>query len=137
MKKTTLASFAVGIGMLAFAGLGQAQNLPSSPGAPGAPMEKRGGEANRANGEVTSVDAKSGKLIVKTSTEELSLDVQGSTAKQSLADIKVGDKVNVSYQDKGGTLVATSVRKTSESSEAGKASSSKNNIGSPSTKSVD
>ena len=135
MRKPALTSFAVGVGMLAFAGLGQAQNLPSSPGAPGAPMEKHGGATNRANGEVASVDAKSGKLIVKTSTEELSLEVQGSAAKQSLADIKVGDKVNVSFQDKGGTLVATYVRKASESSEAGKASSGKDDIGSSSTKS--
>jgi hypothetical protein len=134
MKKTAYNSLAVGIGMLAIAGLSQAQGLPSSPGTTGAPIEKQAGATNHANGEVTSVDAKDGKLTVKTSKEELSLEVQGSSAKQSLADIKVGDKVNVSFQDKGGMMVATSVQKASAGSEAGKASSSKEDMGSPSSK---
>ena len=134
MRKTIFTSFAVGVGMLAFAAMGQAQNIPSSPGKADAPMDSKSASAKRANGEVTSVDAKAGKLMVKTSTEELNLDVQGSTAKQSLANIKVGDKVNVSFQDKGGMLVATSVRKASEADDAGKASPGKDRKGSSSTK---
>ena len=74
---------------------------------------------------MTSVDAKGGKLMVKTATEELNLDVQASAAKKSLTNIKVGDKVNVSYEDKGGMLVANSVSKAS--------GSSKNGMGSPSS----
>jgi hypothetical protein len=129
MRKAVITSFAVGVGMLAFAAMGQTQNLPSSPGKADAPMDSKSASAKQANGEVTSVDAKAGKLMVKTTTEELNLEVQGSTAKNSLADIKVGDKVNVSFQDKGGMLVATSVRKASEASDAGKASTGKDNMG--------
>jgi hypothetical protein len=68
---------------------------------------------------VTSVDAKGGKLMVKTSTGELNLAVQENAAKNSLAGIKVGDKVNISYQEKGGMLVASSVSKASGSSKDG------------------
>jgi Cu/Ag efflux protein CusF len=114
MSNKPFTMFALGAGFLAFATVGQAQNIPSSPGKADAPMDSRAGSAKKATGEVTSVDAKTGKLMVKTSTDNLTLEVQGSSAKKHLADIKVGDKVNVSYQDKGGMLVASSVTKASD-----------------------
>jgi hypothetical protein len=113
MSNKPFAMFALGAGFLAFATVGQAQNIPSSPSKADAPIDSRAGSSKKATGEVTSVDAKTGKLMVKTSTDNLSLEVQGSAAKKDLADIKVGDKVNVSYQDKGGMLVASSVTKSS------------------------
>jgi hypothetical protein len=73
--------------------------------------------------------------MVKTATDELNLEVQDS-AKKSLSSIKVGDKVDVGYQDKGGMLVANSINKSSKASsspaardDAG-ASSKKDDMGS-------
>ncbi len=120
MTKRLLAS-TVGVGVLAFAVAGYSQTTPPSLDKPDAPAVKEGksGATKRASGEVTSVDAKSGKLSVKTSTEDLNLEVQGSVAKRHLSDIKVGDKVNVTYQEKGGTLVANSINKSSTGSKTG------------------
>jgi len=134
MSKKVISGFVAGLGIVAIAALGQAQNMPSSPGKADAPMGSKSSTSNKkANGEVTSVDAKSGKLMVKTATEELTLDVQASAPKKSLANIKVGDKVNVSYQDKGGMLVASAVTKAAASSKDGKGSSTKDSM-KPSTK---
>jgi Cu/Ag efflux protein CusF len=132
MTRKFFTSFSVAAGMLALAVAGQAQNFPSSPGKsdmPSAPMETKS-TAKRASGEVTMVDAKSGKLGVRTGTEELNLDVPGS-AKNSLADIKIGDKVNISFEDKGGMLVANSVNKSSGSSKSME-STDRGNVGTPS-----
>ena len=116
-----------GMSLFAFTAVSHAQVLPPvAPGVDG-PIDPTGGVLKRAIGEVSSVDAKSGKLMIKTATDELNLDVQGTSAKNSLANIKVGDKVTIAYQDKGGTLVANSVSKAT-------ASSSSDDIGSPSTK---
>lgn len=116
MTRKFFTALSITAGMLALAVAGQAQNIPSSPGktdTPMAPMESKGATTKQASGEVTMVDAKGGKLSVKTGTEDLNLDVQGSAAKSSLTGIKVGDKVNISYQDKGGMLVANSISKSS------------------------
>ncbi|HXF77097.1 MAG TPA: hypothetical protein VNN13_13440 [Methylomirabilota bacterium] len=120
MTKRLLAS-TVGVGVLAFAVAGYSQTTPPSLDKQDAPAVKEGksGATKRASGEVTSVDAKSGKLSVKTSTEDLNHEVQGSVAKRHLSDIKVGDKVNVTYQEKGGTLVANSINKSSTGSKTG------------------
>lgn len=130
MTNKLITAFAVGAGMFALMAVGQAQNMPSSSGKSAVPLENKSSSTKEASGEVTSVDAKSGKLMVKTSTEELNLDVHGTTAKKHLSNIKVGDKVNVSFQDKGGMLVARSVTKASGSSKDGLGSSSNDNMGS-------
>jgi len=128
MKTTkTITGIIAGVSIFAFAAVSQAQVLPPvAPGVDG-PIDPTGGVLKRAIGEVSSVDAKSGKLMIRTATDELNLDVQGVNAKGSLANIKVGDKVSIAYQDKGGTLVANSVSKAT-------VSSSSDDIGSPSTK---
>ncbi len=63
MTKRLLAS-TVGVGVLAFAVAGYSQTTPPSLDKPDAPAVKEGksGATKRASGEVTSVDAKSGKL---------------------------------------------------------------------------
>jgi hypothetical protein len=131
MNKKLMTGFVAGVGMFAFAAGSQAQDKPSTPRKADAPMDSKSSATKRANGEVTAVDATTGKLMVKTSTEDLNLDVQGSAAKKALANIKVGDKVNVAYQDKGGMLVANSVSKAAGTSKDGMGSSSKDNMGSP------
>jgi Cu/Ag efflux protein CusF len=131
MNKKYITAFVAGVSMCAIAAVGQsAQDKPLSPGKADAPLDSKSSVTKRANGEVTSVDAKSGKLSVKTSTEELKLDVQGSTAKTALANIKVGDKVNVAYEDKGGMLVANSVSKASATPKDGMGSPAAGDIGS-------
>ena len=118
MNRKHMTGFIAGIGMFAFAAGIQAQSIPSTPGRPDeAPLDSKSSAAKRASGEVKSVDAEKGKLIVKTATEDLNLDVQGTAAKNSLATIKVGDKVNIAYQDKGGMLVANSVTKAGSSQD--------------------
>ena len=136
MRKQVFISIATGVGMLAFAVAGQSQTTSSPSDKANAPMAREGNSAatKRASGEVTSVDAKSGKLSLKTSTEELNLDVQGSAAKTTLSDIKVGDRINVSYQDNGGMLVANSISKASGSSKTGMESSGKSDSGSSASK---
>jgi Cu/Ag efflux protein CusF len=125
MQKKIVASCVAGIGMLAVAGLSFAQGVPKSSERSGAGVESKA-SPKRALGEVTSIDAKAGKLIVKAGSQELNLNVQGSTAKKSLESIKVGDKVNVTYRDQGTMLVADSVSKATSSSE-GAASPTKRN----------
>ena len=116
MRKKLITVVVAGTGMFAFVAASQAQNMPSSPRIKEAPIDSKSTVTKRATGDVTSVDVKSGKLIVKTSTDELNLNVQGSSAKNSLASIKVGDKVNINYQDQGGMLVASSVSRASDRS---------------------
>jgi Cu/Ag efflux protein CusF len=115
-----------GMSIFTITEMSQAQILPPlAPGTDG-PIDPSAGALKRANGEVASVDAKTGKLMIKTATDELNLDVQGVNAKESLAKIKVGDKVSIAYQDKGGKLVANSVSKAT-------ASNTDEDIGSPSS----
>jgi len=116
MRKKLITVVVAGTGMFAFVAASQAQNMPSSPRIKEAPIDSKSTVTKRATGDVTSVDVKSGKLIVKTSTDELNLNVQGSSAQNSLASIKVGDKVNMNYQDQGGMLVASSVIRVSDRS---------------------
>lgn len=125
MQKKIVASCVAGIGMLAVAGLSFAQGVPKSSERPGAGVESKA-SPKRALGEVKSIDAKAGKLIVKAGSQELNLNVQGSTAKKSLESIKVGDKVNVTYRDQGTMLVAENISKAGAATE-GAGSPSKRN----------
>jgi Cu/Ag efflux protein CusF len=103
----------------------QSMEEKGSPARPDDKMEQKGTSkqaGKRATGEVTSVDAKAGKLAVKTKDKELDLDAKGTAAKKSLENIHVGDRVTVSYSEKGGNLVAQSITKAgaSKSKESSK-----------------
>ncbi len=123
MGKKIVASLFAGVGMLALAGVGYSQSLPSTPKQGERGMESQKASAKHASGEVTSIDAKTGKLAVKTGEKELNLAVEGSSAKKSLESIKVGDKVNVSYRDQGAMLVADSISKAGMSRDGTESSS--------------
>jgi Cu/Ag efflux protein CusF len=122
MRNKIITSCLVGVGMLALTGMSFAQTTPAKPdigsdskakpAKPETGMDSKASE-KKATGDVTSVDAKAGKLAVKTADQDLSLNVDASAAKKSLESIKVGDKVNVSYRDQGGILTASSVSKSS------------------------
>jgi len=104
--------------MLAVAGMSFAQTMPARQSKPESGAETKASE-KRAIGAVTSVDAKAGKLAVKTAEKDLRLDVHARATKKALESIKVGDKVSVSYLDQGGILVANSVSKTGAPAGAG------------------
>lgn len=125
MRKKIVVSFAAAVGMMAASALSFAQGIPARPEKPASGAESTA--AKRAIGEVVAVDAKAGKLTVKTAQEELNLSIQAA-ARKSLESIKVGDKVNVSYRDQGGMLVAEAVSKTAGADGATK---SKTSTGAP------
>jgi Cu/Ag efflux protein CusF len=63
-----------------------------------------------ATGEVTSVDAKSGQLTVKAKDKDLDLMAESKSAKNALEKVKIGDTVRVTYSDKDGKMVVSSVK---------------------------
>ena len=80
-------------------------------------------KSGTATGEVTSVDAKSGMLTVKTKDKDLNLMAESKSTKSALEKVKPGDMVRVNYSDKDGKMVATSVKAESKAkSEDRKAS---------------
>jgi len=113
-----MTSCVIGVGMLAVAGISFAETMPAKPANAESGVEGKV-IAKRATGQVTFVQANAGKLEVKTSEQELSLNVQASATKKVLESIKVGDKVEVSYRDLGGILVADAVSKSGAMEGAG------------------
>jgi hypothetical protein len=105
MKGKIIAGFFVAVGAAALAGAGYAQTTRSMPNK----MEQGAESTKVAVGLVSYVNAKAGKISVRTDEEELSLVAQSSTIKKSLESIRVGEKVNVSYLDQGLRLIALSV----------------------------
>ena len=74
-------------------------------------MEKSSkAKTGTATGEVTSVDAKSGQLTVKAKDKDLDLMAESKSAKNALDKVKVGDTVRVTYSDKDGKMVVSSVK---------------------------
>jgi Cu/Ag efflux protein CusF len=110
MRNKVVTAIVAGLTMAGMSSVGFTQAIPAQPERPGAGVESTA-SAKRAQGEVTSVDAKAGKLAVRTDDRELNLNVQASAAKKSLESIKIGDKVNVSYRDQSGILIADAVSK--------------------------
>jgi Cu/Ag efflux protein CusF len=111
--KSIFRFFLVPLITLAFAGVGLAQQTPTSPSRPSMktekPEKKKGKhKVTRATGEVVSVDPKAGMLTVKTKDKELSLTAEKG-AKSALEKIKAGDHVRVSYTEKDGKLIASSL----------------------------
>ena len=118
MRYKVMTSSLVGVGMLALAGMSFAETMPAKPSNPQLGVESKT-SPKQATGEVTFIEAKAGKLAVKTAEQDLSLNVQASGTRKALESIKVGDKVSVSYRDQGGILVANSVIKSGATAGAG------------------
>lgn len=112
--KSILRLFLVPVVTLAFAGASYAQAKPATPAQPCAPQKKmetkaEKPKATRATGEVTSVDAKAGTLTVKVKDKDMNFTAQSKAAKGALGKVKVGDNVRVSYTEKDGKMIASSV----------------------------
>jgi Cu/Ag efflux protein CusF len=99
---------------LSFSGLSFAQSKPATPSTPSADKKAETTSAkaksNRITGEITSLDAKSGMVAVKGKDKEVNLTAESKKAKAALEKLKVGDMVTVSYSEKDGKMVASSVK---------------------------
>ncbi len=109
----------IGLTPLLFTGLSFAQAKPEKSAAPA--MEKKAetkAKVTRITGEVTSVDAKAGSLAVKTKDKDVDLTAESKSAKGALEKVKVGDTVRVSYTEKEGKNVASSIVKSKAPAKA-------------------
>ena len=121
--KNALRVLIIAVTTLAFSSIGFAQEKKTTPATPAAPATEKKTEksekpkTSRVTGEVTSVDAKAGTLNVKAKDKDLKLTAESSSAKGALEKVKVGDMVKVSYTEKDGKMVASSVDKTKAKAE--------------------
>lgn len=86
-----------------------AEKKAAQPCAPAAMKEEKKAEKPKtmsATGEVASVDAKMGMLAVKVKGKEMSF----TAATKALEKVKAGDRVTVSYTEKEGKMMASSVK---------------------------
>jgi preprotein translocase subunit SecD len=128
--KNTIRLFAVVVTTLSFSSLAFAQAKSAAPASP--PMEKNmetteKAKTGRITGEITSLDAKAGTLEVKEKDKEVKLTADSKAAKSELEKLKVGDRVRVSYTEKNGKMIASSVKaeSTTKASKSEKAMESK------------
>ena len=123
--KNTIKVLVIALTNLAFNGVSFAQAKPATPATPAAPaMEKKTemksekAQATVLTGKVTSVDAKAGKLTVKTKDKEINLTTDSKTTKAALEKLKVGDTAKVFEKD--GTVIAASPVKAESKTKAAK-----------------
>lgn len=107
----------VALTSFAFNGVIFGQAKPAAPAAPTAPaiekkteMKSETPQATVLTGKVTSVDARAGKLTVKTKDKEVNMTTESKTTKAALEKLKVGDTAKVF--ERGGTVIAASPVKT-------------------------
>jgi Cu/Ag efflux protein CusF len=109
---------------LTFNGLSFAQAKPATPATPAPATEKKPEmksqqeQATVLTGKVTSVDAKAGKLTVKTKDKEVNLTTDSKTTKAALEKLKLGDTAKVFAR--GGTVIAASPAKAESKTKAAK-----------------
>ena len=123
--KNTIKVLVVALTSLAFNAASFAQAKPATPATPAAPaMEKKTemksekAQATVLTGKVTSVDAKAGKLTVKTKDKEVNLTTDSKTTRAALEKLKVGDTAKVF--EKGGKVIAASPVKAESMTKAAK-----------------
>jgi len=125
--KNTIKVLLVALTSLAFNGVSFGQAKPASPATPPAPakeMEKKTemksekAQATVLTGKVMSVDAKAGKLTVKTNDKEINMTTDSESTKTALEKLKVGDTAKVF--ERGGTVIAASPVKAESKTKAAK-----------------
>jgi Cu/Ag efflux protein CusF len=115
MKKNILKLVVIAFTALSVAGVATAQDSKaektgkSSADSPKVEKSTKA-KSGTATGEVTSVDPKSGQLMVKAKDKDLNLMAESKSAKSALDKVKVGDTVRVTYTDKDGKMVVSSVK---------------------------
>ena len=123
--KNMITPLVVALATLAFNQVSFAQTKPNTPAAPGAPasekkteMKAESPQATVLTGKVTSVDAKAGKLTVKTKDKEVNMTTDSKSTKAALEKLKVGDTAKVF--ERGGTVIAASPVKAEAKTKAAK-----------------
>ena len=122
--KNTIKALVVALTSLAFTGVSFAQTKPATPATPAPATEKRTemksekAQATVLTGQVTSVDAKAGKLTVKTKDKEINLTTDSKSTKAALEKLKVGDTAKVF--ERGGKVIAASPVKAESKTKAAK-----------------
>lgn len=119
--KNIIKVFAIALTTLSFSSLSFAQAKPATPATP--PMEKKTETTEKAKtvritGEITSLDAKAGTFAVKEKDKDVKLTADSKSAKSELEKLKVGDMVSVSYTEKNGKMIASSVTAKSKNKAA-------------------
>ena len=111
--KNTIKVLLIAWTSLVFNGVSFAQTKPATPTPPAAPatekkteMKSEKAQATVLTGKVTSVDAKAGKLTVKTKDKEINMTTDSKSTKAALEKLKVGDTAKVF--ERGGTVIAAS-----------------------------
>ena len=121
--KNMIKVLVIALTSLAFSSVSFAQAKPATPATPATPaapaMEKsEKAKTNRLTGEITSVDVKAGTFTVKGKDKEINLVADSKSTKAEVEKLKVGDMVRVSYTEKDGKMIASSVRAESKSKAA-------------------
>ena len=126
--KNMIKILVVALTTLSFSALGFAQAKPATPATPATPsapatekkteMKSEKAKTNRITGEVTSLDAKAGTFAVKTKDKEFDLTADSTSTKGALEKLNVSDKVRVSYTEKDGKLIASSITAESKTTAA-------------------
>jgi hypothetical protein len=123
--KNIIKVLVIALTSLGFDGVSFAQSKPATPATPAAPtMEKKTemksekAQATVLTGKVTSVDAKTGKLTVKTKDKEVNLTTDSKSTKAALEKLKVGDTAKVF--ERGGIVIAASPVKAESKTKAAK-----------------
>ncbi len=121
--KNMIKVLVIALTSLAFSSVSFAQAKPATPATPATPaapaMEKsEKAKSNRLTGEITSVDVKAGTFTVKGKDKEINLVADSKSTKAEVEKLKVGDTVRVSYTEKDGKMIASSVRAESKSKAA-------------------
>jgi hypothetical protein len=121
--KNMIKVLVIGLTSLAFSSVSFAQAKPATPATPATPaapaMEKsEKAKSNRLTGEITSVDVKGGTFTVKGKDKEINLVADSKSTKADVEKLKVGDLVRVSYTEKDGKMIASSVTSESKSKAA-------------------
>ena len=121
--KNMITVLVIALTSLAFNDVSFAQAKPATPAAPSTPaterkseMKSERAEATVLTGKVTSVDAKAGKLTVKTKDKEINMTTDSESTKAALEKLKVGDMAKVF--EKGGKVIAASPVKAESKSKA-------------------
>jgi Cu/Ag efflux protein CusF len=113
--KNMIKILVIALTSLAFSGVSFAQAKPATPTTPATPaspaMEKsEKAKTNGVTGEVTLVDVKAGTFTVHTKDKDINLVADSKSTKTALEKLKVGDMVRVSYTEKDGKMIVSSVK---------------------------
>jgi hypothetical protein len=118
--KTITKIFAACSKIFAFVALTSASAKSATPilAAPPTETKMETDQATVLTGKVRSVDAKAGKLTIKTNDREVKLTADSKTTRAALEKLKVGDTARVF--EKGGKVIAASPVKADSKTKATK-----------------